>query len=80
MRLALILTLLFLTACERDRRADILEADYTEAVTTGDQCRIATEIAAIYLEKSDEKNYRHWKSLRDVSCLSVSIVGNQVVQ
>lgn len=81
MRAILILSALLLPACgPGDRRAALLEADYAGAITTADQCRVAGEIAALYLEQSNAEKYRLWKSLRDVHCVAVSIRGNSLVR
>ena len=75
-----ILCALALAGCTTDRRAEMLEADYSQAITTGDQCRIAGQITALYLEKSDTEKYGFWKSLRDAHCLAVSTLGNEIVR
>lgn len=70
MRRALTLAVLLLAAC--DRRAEMLEQEYNQAGTTAEQCRIAGQIAGIYLQKSDQSGYKKWSSTRDTDCLLAS--------
>lgn len=71
MRAVLILAVLAaLTGC--DQRAQILEKQYARAATLRDKCDTSKQIAAIYLDRSDEKKYNYWSAISGVDCVAAA--------
>ncbi|MEQ7874536.1 hypothetical protein ABDK56_11085 [Sphingomonas sp. ASV193] len=54
-----------------DQRPRLLEGQYDQASQAKDinrQCVLAGQIAAIYLEKNDDENYKKWETQKGVDC------------
>ena len=68
MRLLLIMSLLVLAGCNRDRRAEILEAEYSKAVLDDERCAIAAKIADAWLERNNQEKYQAWQFTRKINC------------
>lgn len=69
MRWMLILAAVLVAGC--DQRAQILEKEYADAEKyhiDSRKCAIATKIADVYLERSDQKKYQLWSIARDTDC------------
>lgn len=72
MRIALFLAVLAICGCKaapKPNKAEILEREYAEQITSADRCNIGTRIADAWLESGEESNYRHWKVRADTYCM-----------
>jgi len=80
MRLAILLTLSLLVACNKERKVKILERQYDEVAkydSSGERrCSLAEQIASEWLDLGDEKKYKDWSLLRDISCLHAKTIRN----
>lgn len=67
------LALLALAGCNSEAKdAERAYQIASEAGSKDDACRAAGDAAAAWLKSGDQKEYTHWKNMRDVTCYNAS--------